>query len=75
MADLKVCPICNSLIFSYNMDFSCCNCETSFSHPSEGVIVLNRVGVIMDKMVNGYHEFLSQFRKGHDTSDFLYNHL
>ena len=75
MADLKVCPICNSLIFSYNMDFSCCNCETSFSHPSEGVIVLNRVGVIMDKMVNGYHEFLSQFGKGHDTSDFLYNHL
>ena len=72
MADLEVCPICSSLVFSYNMDFSCCNCETSFSRPSEGVIVLNRVGVIMGKLVNGYHEILSQIRKGRDTSGFPY---
>ncbi len=75
MVDLKVCPICDSLVFSYNMDFSCCNCETSFSHPSEGVIVLNRGGVIMGKIVSGYHEIISQIRKGHDTSGFPYNHL
>ena len=75
MADLEVCPICDSLVFSYNMDFSCCNCETSFSHPSEGVIVLNRVGVIMGKIVSGYHEILSQIRKGHDTCGFSYNIL
>ena len=75
MADLEVCPICGSLVFSYNMDFSCCNCETSFSRPSEGVIVLNRVGVIMGKMVSGYHDIFSQVRKGRDTSGFPYNHL
>ncbi len=75
MADLEVCPICDSLVFSYNMDFSCCNCETSFSRPSEGVILVNRVGVIMGKMVNGHHEIFSQIRKGHDTSGFSYNLL
>jgi hypothetical protein len=58
MADLEVCPICDSLVFSYNMDFSCCNCETLFSHPSEGVIVLNRVGVVMGKLVSGYHDLI-----------------
>ncbi len=75
MADLEVCPICDSLVFSFNMDFSCSNCETSFSRPNEDVILLNRVGVIMGKMVNGYHEFFSQIRKGHDTSGFPYNLL
>ena len=70
MADLEVCPICSSLVFSYNMDFSCCNCETSFSRHSKGVIMLNRVGVIMGKLVNGYHEILSQIIKGRDTSGF-----
>jgi hypothetical protein len=75
MVDLEVCPICDSLVFSYNMDFSCRNCETSFSRPSEGVIVLDWVGVIMGKMVSGYHEMLSQIRKGHDASGFPYNHL
>ncbi len=62
MADLEVCPICSSLVFSFKMVFSCSNCETSFSRPNEGVILLNRVGVIMGKMVNGYHEFFSQIR-------------
>ena len=75
MVNLEVCPICDSLVFSYDMDFSCCNCETSFSHPSKGVIVLNRVGVIMGKIVSGYHEIFSHIRKGHDTSEFPYNHL
>jgi hypothetical protein len=31
--------------------------------------------VIMGKMVSGYHEMLSQTRKGHDASGFPYNHL
>jgi hypothetical protein len=75
MASLDVCPICDSLVYTSNTDFSCCNCETSFSRPSEGVILVNRVGVIMGKMVNGYHEIFSQIRKGRDTSCFPYNLL
>jgi hypothetical protein len=75
MAGLEVCPICNSLVFSCNMDFSCCGCGTLFSHPSDGVVVLNRVGVILGKMVSGYHEVFSQIRDGHDTCGFFFNHL
>ncbi|MHA2237329.1 MAG: hypothetical protein ACXAB2_03035 [Candidatus Hodarchaeales archaeon] len=75
MAGLEVCPICDSLVFSCNNDFSCCGCGTLFSHLREGGVVLNRVGAIMGKMVNGYHEVLSEIGKGHDTSGFLYNHL
>jgi hypothetical protein len=75
MAGLEVCPICSSLVFSNNIDFSCFDCGTSFSHPWDGVVVLNRVGMIMGKMVTGYHEVFSQIGKQYDTSAFLYNHL
>jgi hypothetical protein len=70
MAGLEVCPICDSLVISSNNDFSCCGCGTC-----EGGVVLNRVGMIMGKVVNGYHEVLSQIGKDYDTSGFLYNHL
>ena len=75
MVALDACPICDSLVFSTNIFFSCSNCETSFSLPSEGVIVLDRVGMIMGKMVSGYHEMLSQIRMGHESSGFPNNHL